>query len=69
MEVNELFRITMPIPEAAVQELAKVTEDVAVLFTVLNTRLREKTDDLIKAYEGVQLEFVRVVFKKVCKLR
>lgn len=57
--VNESFRVAMPTPEAAIQEMAKVTEDLATLFNELNTRLREKTDDLVKAYEEMQPEFVR----------
>ena len=57
--VNESFRVAMPTPEAAIQEMAKVTEDLATLFDKLNTRLREKTDDLVKAYEEMQREFVR----------
>ena len=57
-----MFRIAMPTPEAAIQEMAKVSEVLALLFNELNTRLREKTNDLLKAYEGMQPDFVNVYF-------
>lgn len=56
--VNESFRVAMPTPEAAIQEIAKVTSTLAELFQALNSRLREKTDALVKAYEDVQPGFV-----------
>lgn len=57
--LNESFRVAMPTPEAARSTMAKITEDLAGLFEELNTRLREKTDALVKAYEEVQPNFVR----------
>lgn len=42
--------------------VTNIHADLALLFNELNTRLRDKTDDLLKAYEGMQPDFVNVYF-------
>jgi hypothetical protein len=42
--------------------VTNIHADLALLFNELNTRLRDKTDDLLKAYEGMQPDFANVYF-------